>query len=161
MRALLRLMRHEGWSYDVDVFDENVISNDPRDLWSANCEIPDLLFSDAMEFERNVSDFRVLRNELCKGLIFPLSGGIVSKTKMIQLPKWLLSVVDRFDQLATQYFQAFLQWEEWLCLRSEVIRSRGRRFLAVCNYFAVHSRHHLANAIVPAENIRSYRSSFS
>ncbi|MDA8698178.1 methyltransferase domain-containing protein [Rhodopirellula sp.] len=100
MRALLRLMRHEGWSYDVDVFDEKVISNDPRDPWSANCAIPQLLFSNPMEFERNISDFRILRNELCEGMIFPLSGGVISKTKMIQLPEWLLSVVDRFDQIS-------------------------------------------------------------
>ena len=35
MRFLLRLMRHEGYSYDVNVFDENCVCNDPADPWSA------------------------------------------------------------------------------------------------------------------------------
>ena len=44
MKIVLRLMRHEGWSDSVNVFDRSAICNDPSDAWSANCSIPKLLF---------------------------------------------------------------------------------------------------------------------
>lgn len=44
MKTVLRLMRHEGWSDEVDIFDRNAVCNDPSDPWSANCSIPKLLF---------------------------------------------------------------------------------------------------------------------
>src|SRR5262249_33297704 len=43
MRAILRIMRHEGYSFEPDVFDPDVICTDPDDLWSANCAISNLL----------------------------------------------------------------------------------------------------------------------
>ena len=59
MRLLLWMMRHEGWSYDIDVFDENAVTNDPEDPWSANCAIPELLFQSSTEFESKVPGYSV------------------------------------------------------------------------------------------------------
>ena len=75
MRALLKVMRHEGWSYEVNVFDENEIVNDAGDLWSANCAVPELLFDDSKRFEETFKNLEVRRNELCECFIFPLSKG--------------------------------------------------------------------------------------
>lgn len=44
MKTVLRIMRHEGWSDTVNVFDRETVCNDPSDPWSANCSIPRLLF---------------------------------------------------------------------------------------------------------------------
>ena len=44
MKIALRLMRHEGWSESIDIYDRNNICNNPDDPWSANCSIPKLLF---------------------------------------------------------------------------------------------------------------------
>src|SRR4051812_34905436 len=63
MRALLRVMRHEGWSYEVDVFDETAVANDPKDPWSANCAIPQMLFDDERRFLANVPGFRIELNQ--------------------------------------------------------------------------------------------------
>ena len=93
MRVLLRMMRHEGWSYDVDVFDENAICNDHVDPWSANCATPELLFRDKKLFEEKISDFKILRNERTEFAIFPLSGGVIAKAKTINLPRWMLKLV--------------------------------------------------------------------
>ena len=38
--AVLRAMRHEGYSFDVNVFDENCICTDPDDPWAGNNAIP-------------------------------------------------------------------------------------------------------------------------
>lgn len=104
MRLLLRIMRHEGWSYDVDVFDPKAVANDPRDPWSANCAIPELLFRDKVRFEQETGAFKIERFELNECLVFPLSGGVIAKTKTINLPTPLLKLVDGVDRVLISLF---------------------------------------------------------
>jgi SAM-dependent methyltransferase len=99
MRSLLRVMRHEGWSYDVDVFNEHEIVNDKRDLWSANCAVPEMLFTDTTRFEQTFPSLKIEVNELCECLLFPLSGGVISKTRVPELPGILLKAVLLLDRL--------------------------------------------------------------
>lgn len=99
LRALLWLTRQEGWDYDVDVFSSDAVANDPKDPWSANCAIPQMLFHDAAEFERQFPAFMVRRKEFCECLIFPLSGGVTSKVWTLQLPRVVLSTIDALDDL--------------------------------------------------------------
>jgi ubiquinone/menaquinone biosynthesis C-methylase UbiE len=98
MRALLRLMRHEGWSYDVDVFNENEVTNDPADPWSANCAIPEMLFRSSEEFEARVQGYEVVKNELNECLLFPLSGGVIAKTPVPELPGFALKAAGAIDR---------------------------------------------------------------
>jgi len=98
MRILLRLMRHEGWSYDVNVFDERVVVNDKGDPWSANCAVPEILFDDVTQFEKTFAGMKVELNELCECLIFPLSGGVISKIKVPKIPHLLLEFVLLLDE---------------------------------------------------------------
>jgi hypothetical protein len=99
MRKMLRLMRHEGYDYTIDVFDENLICTDPDDLWSANCAIPNLLFDDAVKFEQNVPEFKIEHQSFSELLLFLNSGGVIAKTRCLRLPKFLLKLVNRVDQL--------------------------------------------------------------
>jgi len=104
MRVLLRLMRHEGWSYDVNVFDENAVCNDANDPWSAHCAIPAMLFADSAAFERAMPEFKIELNKLCECLAFALSGGVIAKTKTVQLHAFLLRAVNALDTLLTRWF---------------------------------------------------------
>ena len=97
MRFLLRIMRHEGYSYAIDVFDKNVIANRAEDPWSANCAIPEMLFSDEEKFIIKIPGFRFVKNELCECILFPISGGVISKTFTINLPKALLKIICLID----------------------------------------------------------------
>jgi SAM-dependent methyltransferase len=99
LRGLLRLMRHEGWSYDVDVFHKLAIVNDENDLWSANCAVPELLFADPTRFEETFAGLKVEANELCECLVFPLSGGVISKTRVPELPGFMLEAILLLDRL--------------------------------------------------------------
>jgi len=90
-------MRHEGWSYDVDVFDEKAICNDPRDPWSGNNAIPELLFRNPDYFSK-VTGPHVIENNFSECLLFPLSGGVTAKSKTIQLPVRLLALIDSLDK---------------------------------------------------------------
>ncbi|HEX4448632.1 MAG TPA: class I SAM-dependent methyltransferase [Polyangiaceae bacterium] len=98
MLAINRVLRHEGWNYGVDVFDDRAIVNNPRDPTSPNIAVPELLFSDAGIFERRVEGFRVVRNDLCEFLSFALSGGVNAKTPTINLGPAMLSRIDRVDR---------------------------------------------------------------
>lgn len=99
MRAMLYAMRHEGWSYDIDVFDPTTVTNSPTDPWSANCAIPELLFRSSAEFEAKVPGYRVTKNELNECLLFPLSGGVIAKTPVPQLPRFLLKLIGGIDRM--------------------------------------------------------------
>jgi SAM-dependent methyltransferase len=99
LRVLLRLMRHEGWSYDVDVFDESAIANDPSDLWSANCAIPELLFEQEDRFEEVFSTLKIEKNIKGEFLIFPLSGGVISKASIPELPNFVLHLTNSIDKI--------------------------------------------------------------
>src|SRR6185437_5035517 len=93
MLTLNRLMRHEGWNYAVDVFDDKAIVNNPKDPTSPNIAVPELLFSDAKRFESHVDGFQVVKNELCEFFSFALSGGVNAKTPTINLGPAGLSVM--------------------------------------------------------------------
>lgn len=51
MKCVLRIMRHEGWSDKVNVYDREAVCNNPEDPWSANCSIPKLLFEGRFTYE--------------------------------------------------------------------------------------------------------------
>lgn len=99
MRVLLWLMKHEGWSYDVDVFSKETVANDPEDPWSANCAIPEMLFSSSRLFESKVPGFKVLKNQVCECLLFPLSGGVIAKRKTLNLPYPVLKLINSIDSV--------------------------------------------------------------
>lgn len=98
MRAILRIMRHEGYSYEVDVFDPKAICNDPKDPWSANCAIPNMLFDNQKKFEK-AFPFQFVHSRPTEFLIFPISGGQNSKMRTIQLPHFLLRLMDLLDNI--------------------------------------------------------------
>ncbi len=97
MRFILRIMKHEGYAYDVNPFNEEDICNDPADLWSGNNAIPNLLFDDKKKFEQHFP-FHIIHQKFSEFFIFPLSGGVTAKTKTIQLPLWILKIIDLTDQ---------------------------------------------------------------
>lgn len=99
MRLLLKINKHEGWSYEVDVFNENEIANDPNDIWSANCAIPEILFSNSKNFEKKIKFMKILKNDVNEFLIFPLSGGVIAKKKMIEIPTFLYPLIKFIDKL--------------------------------------------------------------
>jgi SAM-dependent methyltransferase len=83
-QAVLRLMRHEGYSFNVDVFDKNSICTDPDDLWAGNNAIP---------------GWEIVRDEPCECLMFLNSGGVTAKTFYVPLPKPILKGVELLDDV--------------------------------------------------------------
>lgn len=96
LRFLLKALKHEGYSYEVDVFDPEEECCDPEQLWAGNNVIPNLLFEDMQRFEQHFP-FKTLKKRYCECLIFLASGGVTAKTKTIQLPRFLLSALNGLD----------------------------------------------------------------
>lgn len=93
----LRIMRHEGWSFELNVFDPAVCVNDPADPWSGNNAISYLLFADKSAFEKNAPGFEIMHDAFSECIMFPLSGGVTAKIRTVELPVRLLKIIDRID----------------------------------------------------------------
>lgn len=95
--AVLRAMRHEGYSFDVNVFDDNAVCTDPDDPWAGNNAIPRLMFDRPETFQRLQPGWRILLDEPCECLMFLNSGGVTAKTAYIPLPELVLKGVEKLD----------------------------------------------------------------
>lgn len=107
MKLVLRIMRHEGWSELIDVYDKDVICNEP-DPWSANCSIPKLLFFNEERFAERFPMFKVLKREKNECLLFLLSGGVIAKTFYLPAGDKTASMINKLDgtlvRLASEFF---------------------------------------------------------
>jgi len=99
MRAILRLMRHEGFDETINVFDHDKPCNLVNDPWSANCSVPKVLFSSHMNFERVFPDWSVIHDKKVEFFQFLNSGGVIAKTFYIPLSPKILLFQDNVDQL--------------------------------------------------------------
>jgi SAM-dependent methyltransferase len=102
LRLALRLQKHEGYDFNVDVFDETVDCNDPTDPWAANNAIVDLLFEDEPRFQRAVPQFRRIHRSHSEFLTLLNSGGVIARSAYIPLPKGVMRLVDAFDRRLTK-----------------------------------------------------------
>lgn len=123
MRLLLRLMRHEGYTYDVNVFDRNAVCTDPDDLWSANCVIPNLLFDDQQAFERHVPGFRFAHQRHRECLCLINSGGVIAKTIYLPLPRWALGCLGAADSVLTTWFPGLLALQRQIVLQKQPLEA--------------------------------------
>ena len=99
MRLIIRIMRHEGWSYEPDVFSSKSICNDPSDPWSGNCAVPQMLFSNKYKFKKYFPEVDIVHFKLKEFLIFPLSGGVIATTSTINFPRYILNVINVLDNI--------------------------------------------------------------
>ena len=120
MRILLKFMRHEGYSYDVDVFNYQTVCNDKDDLWSANCAIPELLFHDENKFSSFFKGLKIEYQKNTEFTIFPLSGGVVSKVKILEMPSWLLDIFNAIDKFLIFMFPKVFSFGKRVVIRKKL-----------------------------------------
>jgi len=99
MRVMLHLMRIEGYSYDVEVFDAHHPVNDPNDLWSGNNAVPNMLFDNVDRFHANLPGFHILEQGFSEVLVYLASGGVTAKTFFLPLPTWVLHALKAIDDV--------------------------------------------------------------
>ncbi|MDP7197350.1 MAG: class I SAM-dependent methyltransferase [SAR202 cluster bacterium] len=99
MRILINIVKHEGYSYDVDVFDPEIICNDSNDPWSANLSLPDLLFADSKLFAKKVKYFKIDYKKYTEFFIWPLSGGVASIIPVPNINRKVLEFINFLDNI--------------------------------------------------------------
>ncbi len=98
------LMKHEGFDFTKNVWDEKDPKSDEKNAWAGNIAVPHLLFDDKKTFEKNMgSYFSIEYEELTECLIFLNSGGVTSKTFHIPLPFFALKVLNLIDKILIKF----------------------------------------------------------
>ncbi|MGA8757240.1 MAG: methyltransferase domain-containing protein [Stellaceae bacterium] len=116
----LRIMRHEGWSFDIDVFNPAARVNDPADPWSGNNALSYLLFEDKKNFSARIKGFEVIYDYFSECLMLLLSGGVTAKTRTVELSTSILTAVDYIDGMLCRLLPMIFAMR-----RSVVLRKLG------------------------------------
>lgn len=103
-KMLMRITQHEGWNYDMNIFDENQMANDPDDFSLGNNAVGQLLWQSPKKFETEFPRLKVECNQLIECFIFILSGGLYTRVKTANLPTCLLKFFRAFDQQLIKFF---------------------------------------------------------
>tara|TARA_Y100000389_G_C17429112_1_gene501429 strand:- start:96 stop:905 length:810 start_codon:yes stop_codon:yes gene_type:complete len=99
------IMKHEGFDFTKDVWDEKHPKSDEENPWAGNIAVPHLIFDNKNDFKKNLGNlFSIEFEELTECLIFLNSGGVTSKTLFIPLPLAILKILNVFDKLLVKLF---------------------------------------------------------
>ena len=99
------IMKHEGFDFTLDVWDETKPKSDEHNAWAGNIAVPHLIFDDKEKFNEKLGNLFSLEYEkLTECLIFLNSGGVTSKTLSIPLPIFLLKALKTIDNILVKLF---------------------------------------------------------
>ena len=88
------IMRHEGFDFTVDVWDEEKAKSDENNAWHGNVAVPHLIFDDKNKFEEKLGkSFKIEYEKLSECFIFLNSGGVTSKTKCIPVNRLFFNII--------------------------------------------------------------------
>ena len=94
------LMRHEGFDFTLDVWDEDNAKSSEQDAWHGNIAVPHLIFDDKKKFDENLGKyFKIEYEKLTECLIFLNSGGVTSKTKHFPMNNFFLNTLHFIDKI--------------------------------------------------------------
>ena len=98
-------MKHEGFDFTLNVWDEREPKSDENNAWHGNIAVPHLIFDNKKKFQNNLGHlFQIDYEELTECLIFLNSGGVTSKTKCIPLNKFFLNILYSIDKFLVKFF---------------------------------------------------------
>ena len=99
------LMKHEGYDFTLDVWDEKNPKSDENDAWAGNIAVPHLIFDNKKKFNENLGKlFSIEFEELTECLIFLNSGGVTSKTFYIPMNTFFLNLLKYIDKFLVKFF---------------------------------------------------------
>ncbi len=99
------IMRHEGFDFTKNVWDEKLPMTNENDLWAGNIALSSLIFDDKKNFENKFGKkFRVIHDKYYEFLIFLNSGGVTSKTFYLPLNNSFLKIVNFIDNILSKFF---------------------------------------------------------
>ena len=118
LQLFIIIMRHEGFDWTKDIWNESIPATDEEDLWSGNNAIPHLIFDDMNAFNKNLgSYFNVEYEKKLHELSFLNSGGVTSKTFYIPLNYFFLNLLDNIYSILSKPFPKIFALNRCLVLR--------------------------------------------
>lgn len=99
------IMRHEGFDFTVDVWDEKKAKSDESNAWHGNVAVPHLVFDDKEKFKEKLGkSFKIEYEKLSECFIFLNSGGVTSKTKCIPVNRFFFNIIHSIDSFLIKFF---------------------------------------------------------
>jgi len=99
------IMKHEGFDFTLNVWDENNPKSDEENAWHGNIAVPHLIFDDKKIFNKKLGNlFEINYEKLTECLIFINSGGVTSKTACIPMNNFFLKLLNNVDKLLIKFF---------------------------------------------------------
>tara|TARA_B100001029_G_scaffold132883_1_gene111760 strand:+ start:569 stop:1369 length:801 start_codon:yes stop_codon:yes gene_type:complete len=93
------IMKHEGFDFTIDPWDENNPKSSEEDAWHGNIAVPNMMFDDKKKFKNYLGKYFEFEFEkLTECIIFLNSGGVTSKTFYLPMSYFFLSIVDLIDK---------------------------------------------------------------
>ena len=108
LQSATLIMRHEGFDFTIDVWDEKRPKSDEKDAWAGNIAVPNLIFDDKKKFQEKLGNsFIIKHEELTECFIFLNSGGVTSKTFCIPMNDFFLNILNFLDKILVKIFPSF------------------------------------------------------
>ena len=99
------IMRHEGFDFTKNVWDEKLPMTNENDLWAGNIALSSLIFDQKKNFEKKFRNkFKIVHNKYFEFLIFLNSGGVSSKTFYLPLNYFFLKILNLIDKFLIKIF---------------------------------------------------------
>ena len=99
------IMKHEGFDFTVNVWDDNKASSDENNAWHGNIAVPHLIFDNKKEFDEKLGNlFKIKYENFSECFIFLNSGGVTSKTKCLPMNRFFLNLLNFIDIILVKLF---------------------------------------------------------
>ena len=99
------IMKHEGFDFTLNVWDEENPKSDENDAWHGNIAVPHLIFDYKDGFKDHLGNlFKIEYDKFTECLIFLNSGGVTSKTKCIPMNRFFLNILHFVDKILVKLF---------------------------------------------------------
>ena len=98
-KFFLLILKHEGWSFNVNVFNTKRALFKANNPWNANNAISYLLFNNEDKFHYNFNEYRIIKNQLSEFTIFLNSGGVVNNTFHLPVNRFLFDFLSFVDKI--------------------------------------------------------------
>jgi SAM-dependent methyltransferase len=99
------IMRHEGFDFTKNVWDEKTAMSNEDDIWSGNITISHLIFDDIEKFNSKFGKkFNIIHQKFFECFVFLNSGGVTSKTFYIPLNNFFLKILNFIDNILIKLF---------------------------------------------------------
>ena len=99
------IMKHEGYDFTLDVWDEDEAKSDVNNAWHGNVAVSHLIFDNKKKFDENLGKlFSIEYEKLTECFIFLNSGGVTSKTFYIPMNRFFLNILHSIDKILIKFF---------------------------------------------------------